>query len=380
MKFKKTPLFGQDSSPQNTSNILALCGTFLFWLIFVICMIFIKPNSQKPKYKEIQIILTQDFVAEKSDKNQESEKSQIQKAQESKLQNEQQIQEQTVKNEKTDKTDKIANTEQKQDNVKQPVQNENPKKQTQTRQNQQQRQQKENIPQKTENILPLTQTEPIEYAKSVEDLMAEQLSQKSRKNKPDWDSIFPDDEVTNENETPQPPIQKIPLEQSSVSGSAGETVLAGSPVRSESKKDDIQHKTSAETSTALGNIANPNSVNNSEKDKSQSQTGNKSETESNDNDNIEWASGKKRKLLNPKVPEIELESDAQSTIDNNLSVTITFTVTESGNVLPNSIKITPASMLSELVRKQIIDQISVWRFETADSVAVAEVKHNIVKK
>lgn len=377
MKFKKTPLFGQDSSPQNTSNILALCGTFLFWLIFVICMIFIKPNSQKPKYKEIQIILTQDFVAEKSDKNQKSEKSQIQKAQESKLQNEQQIQEQTAKTDKTDKIDKIANTEQKQDNVKQPVQNENPKKQTQTRQNQQQRQQKENIPQKAENISPLTQTEPIEYAKSPEDLWAEQLSQKSRKNKPDWDSVFPDDEVKSENEAPQTPVQKIPLEQSSFSDTAGEPVQAGNPVISEPKKDDIQQKTSDETSTALRNIANPNSANNSAKNKSQSQPENKSETESND-DNIEWKGGKKRKLLNPS--EIELTSDAQSTIDNNLSVTITFTVTESGNVLPNSIKITPASMLSELVRKQIIDQISVWRFESADSVAVAEVKHNIVKK
>lgn len=338
MKFKKTPLFGQDSSPQNTSNILALCGTFLFWLIFVICMIFIKPNSQKPKYKEIQIILTQDFVAEKSDKNQESEKSQIQKTQESKLQNEQQIQEQTAKVEeiiKTEQTPKIA--EQKQE----------------------------------------TPPEPVDYAKSVEELMAEQFKPKAQTDEFNWeffDEPSVEEEPQNSPQNSQPTVENV---QSSFSGSAGKTVQASNPVISEFKKDDIQQKTSDETSTALRNIANPNSANNSAKNKSQLQPENKSETESND-DNIEWKGGKKRKLLNPS--EIELTSDAQSTIDNNLSVTITFTVTESGNVLPNSIKITPASMLSELVREQIIDQISVWRFEPADSVAVAEVKHNIVKK
>ena len=58
MKFKKIPLFGQDSSPQNTSNILALGGTAFLWVVFLLCMIFVKPKVQKPKYKEIQIVLT----------------------------------------------------------------------------------------------------------------------------------------------------------------------------------------------------------------------------------------------------------------------------------------------------------------------------------
>lgn len=367
MKFKKTPLFGQDSSPQNTSNILALCGTFLFWLIFVICMIFIKPNSQKPKYKEIQIILTQDFVAEKSDKNQKSEKSQIQKAQESSLQTgQQQIPEQPAKVEeiiKTEQTPKIA--EQKQEIANKPVQKETPKTQTQPKQ----------IQQKQE-----TPPEPVEYAKSVDELMAEQFKPKAQTDEFNWDFFDEpsvEEETQNSPQNSQPTVENV---QSSFLGSAGEPVQAGSPVISVSKKDDIQQETSAETSKALGNIANPNSANNSAKDKSQSQTENKSETNIDDNDNIEWASGKKRKLLKPEIAEIELSSDAQSTIDNNLSVTITFTVTESGNVLPNSIKITPAAMLSERVRKQIIDQISLWRFEPADSVADAEFDYRIKNK
>ena len=66
MKFKKIPLFGQDSSPQHTSNILALIGTLTFWLFFLICMIFIKQKPQKPKFKEIQIVLPQDFSTQKN--------------------------------------------------------------------------------------------------------------------------------------------------------------------------------------------------------------------------------------------------------------------------------------------------------------------------
>lgn len=64
-KFKGTPLFGQDSSPQNTSNILALIGTALLWLTFLICAIFIKPSVKKPKYKEVQIVLSSTPVKEK---------------------------------------------------------------------------------------------------------------------------------------------------------------------------------------------------------------------------------------------------------------------------------------------------------------------------
>ncbi|MBQ1709677.1 MAG: hypothetical protein II032_00975, partial [Treponema sp.] len=65
-KFKGTPLFGQDSSPQNTSNILALIGTALLWLTFLICAIFIKPSVKKPKYKEVQIVLSSTPVKEKA--------------------------------------------------------------------------------------------------------------------------------------------------------------------------------------------------------------------------------------------------------------------------------------------------------------------------
>ena len=43
------------------------------------------------------------------------------------------------------------------------------------------------------------------------------------------------------------------------------------------------------------------------------------------------------------------------------------------------ITITPAAILSELVRSEIVDQISRWRFEAADYSAYAEFEYKIVK-
>lgn len=371
MKFKKTPLFGQDSSPQNTSNILALCGTFLFWLIFVICMIFIKPNSQKPKYKEIQIILTQDFVAEKSDKNQKSEKSQIQKAQESKLQNEQQIQEQTAKVEeiiKTEQTPKIA--EQKQEIANKPVQKETPKTQTQQKQPQ-----PKQIQQKQE-----TPPEPVEYAKSVDELMAEQFKPKAQTDEFNWDFFdepFVEEEPQNSPQNSQPTVENV---QSSFSGSAG--IAAGEdskPRTSENQKKAIPQESSEVTRSTLNSIARTNFQGNLS-DGLTSQIDIPTEKGDDGSVKLKMSNGKTRSLWKPKEPNIPLTKTAANTIDGSKSVRITFTVTESGNVLPNSIKITPASMLPEIVRNEISKEISSWQFEPADYVAVAELVYNINKE
>ncbi len=68
-KFKGTPLFGQDSSPQNTSFILGLIGTGIFWFLLLICALLIKPVQKKPKYKEVQIVLSSTPKKEKSAEN-----------------------------------------------------------------------------------------------------------------------------------------------------------------------------------------------------------------------------------------------------------------------------------------------------------------------
>ena len=57
-KFKDTPLFGPDSNPQNTSSKLGIIGTAIFWLLVLIFLAVAKPLESKPKYKEVQIVLS----------------------------------------------------------------------------------------------------------------------------------------------------------------------------------------------------------------------------------------------------------------------------------------------------------------------------------
>ena len=65
---------------------------------------------------------------------------------------------------------------------------------------------------------------------------------------------------------------------------------------------------------------------------------------------------------------------------NLLNQLLIFKVVESGNVPQNEIQITPASILTEIVKSEIIEQISRWRFEAANYIAFAEFDYKIVKQ
>ena len=91
------------------------------------------------------------------------------------------------------------------------------------------------------------------------------------------------------------------------------------------------------------------------------------------------SNGSSRALLEPSKPVINLSDAASMTIDGSRKVVIKFRVVESGNVPRAEISITPASILSELVRNEIKDQVSKWRFEAADYSATAEFEYKIVK-
>ena len=205
MRFKKIPLFGQDSSPQHTSNILALIGTLTFWLFFLICMIFIKPKPQKPKFKEIQIVLSQDFTTQKTTPTKE-DKSENQK-ESSKMQETQKTEEivKPVQNEVPQiETSQVTETVTKAPETKNAVPNKTePKTVQKTQAESKPAEQKapeitkpktapitESKPvQKTESV---QNAEPVEYAKSVEELMAEQMNSKKKTNDFNWD-MFEDD-------------------------------------------------------------------------------------------------------------------------------------------------------------------------------------------
>lgn len=397
MKFKKIPLFGQDSSPQHTSNILALIGTLTFWLFFLICMIFIKQKPQKPKFKEIQIVLSQDFTTQKTTPTKE-DKSENQK-EPSKMQETQKTEEivKTVQNEVPQiETSQVTETVTKAPETKNAVPNKTePKTVQKTQAESKLAEQKapENTKPKTAPITeskPVQKTEsvqnaePVEYAKSVEELMAEQMNSKKKTNDFNWD-MFEDDinEDNQDNVYTQFQNNSVETQKSTFSGEAGVAAEQNvSSIKSETvqkEKNASTQKTSSSTANALAKISNTSfkgKVENGIIGQTEVQT----ETNQDGHVKLKMSNGDTRALLEPTQPVINLSQNAASTIDGSRTVKIRFKVVESGNVPQNEIQITPASILTEIVKSEIIEQISRWRFEAADYIAFAEFDYKIVKQ
>ena len=397
MRFKKIPLFGQDSSPQHTSNILALIGTFTFWLFFLICMIFIKQKPQKPKFKEIQIVLSQDFTTQKTTPTKE-DKSENQK-EFSKMQETQKTEEivQPVQNEVPQiETSQVTETVTKAPETKNAVPNKTePKTVQKTQAESKPAEQKapENTKPKTAPITeskPVQKTEsvqnaePVEYAKSVEELMAEQMNSKKKTNDFNWD-MFEDDmnEDNQDNVYTQFQNNSVETQKSTFSGEAGVAAEQNvSSIKSETvqkEKNASTQKTSNSTANALAKISNTSfkgKVENGIIGQTEVQT----ETNQDGHVKLKMSNGDTRALLEPTQPVINLSQNAASTIDGSRTVKIRFKVVESGNVPQNEIQITPASILTEIVKSEIIEQISRWRFEAANYIAFAEFDYKIVKQ
>ena len=397
MRFKKIPLFGQDSSPQHTSNILALIGTLTFWLFFLICMLFIKQKPQKPKFKEIQIVLSQDFTTQKTTPTKE-DKSENQK-ESSKMQETQKTEEivQPVQNEVPQiETSQVTETVTKAPETKNAVPNKTePKTVQKTQAESKLAEQKtpENTKPKTAPITeskPVQKTEsvqnaePVEYAKSVEELMAEQMNSKKKTNDFNWD-MFEDDmnEDNQDNVYTQFQNNSVETQKSTFSGEAGVAAEQNvSSIKSETvqkEKNASTQKTSNSTANALAKISNTSfkgKVENGIIGQTEVQT----ETNQDGHVKLKMSNGNTRALLEPTQPVINLSQNAASTIDGSRTVKIRFKVVESGNVPQNEIQITPASILTEIVKSEIIEQISRWRFEAANYIAFAEFDYKIVKQ
>ena len=216
--------------------------------------------------------------------------------------------------------------------------------------------------------------------------MAEQMTSKKQQKEFDWDSMFDDsDETESFQNDSYEQTKKIPQNtenvQSSFSGAAGIAAEnTSSAVKSEtSQKQDVQQKTSRQTTSSLERIMNTSFVGQMSNGV-QSQTNIQTSVSNDGHVKLKMSNGHTRSLLEPSEPKIILSQNAASTIDGSRTVKIRFKVVESGNVPVNEIQITPASMLTQIVRNEIIEQISKWRFESADYVAFAEFDYKIIKQ
>ena len=361
-KFKGTPLFGQDSSPHNTSFILGLIGTGIFWFLLLICALLIKPVQKKPKYKEVQIVLSSTSVKEKA-----KESSAPAQAASEPLPASSETPVAPANEESTfpvQKSSAPAKTE--------PAKTQDSK------------------PSKTQLTKPVEKkvaapspapTEPTIY-KSVEELMAEQMATK-KSSSSDYDPwvAMEDDFEENTNETSSNQNTIVNNTTPAFEGTAAQTVAKDEPETSSSSSSSTEKKQTASSGTIkdLSSIKSQTYAGGNAANGIEAETNVKTTNSGSGKVEMVMSNGSSRALLDPSKPVINLSDAASMTIDGSRKVVIQFRVVESGNVPRAEILITPESILSELVRNEIKDQVSKWRFEAADDSATAEFEYKIVK-
>jgi len=377
----KYPLFGQDSVPQYTSRILSIVGTAVFWLIFLIVMICIKPVPKKPKYKEVQIVLSQvpqnlkqPEPVQAPEPAESAMKSDVKEEFQPEI-----ITEPVTKSEPVEKEVSKPEVKQKQEpapkveTVKQTVPKEQPKKAVENPPKPKTEPKKEVIKtDKTESkskTQPVMQPEPTFTGEYVDPMEAfEAQTSKSKKKDFDWSAFddISDSESDKSNEPVEKYVAKKPAE-SSFSGNAGEVKNSTTQKSTTSSTNSNNTKTTTKgTNTALADIENTKGKTNTATEGKAVESNAAVTTDS--NSNLKWSNGASRKMIMPKNPKLDVSKENQSKV-NYSEVGITFTVNADGYVSRSSISTNPP--ISQSVLDEISEQIAEWWFSPGEGNATA---------
>ena len=359
--------------------------TVFIWLVIFISLVVIKPTQKEPKYKEIQIVLDsvkkiekkENLTTEKKDILAKNQKENQQVAKTEPKENKENIEQKVeipvppVEKQKVEPKKEVQNkivekipekkVAEKQKEVKKPAAKPVEKK-------------VESKPaEKPAPIKEVSKTEPVKYAKSVEDLMEEQFEDKKSVEDFDWDSMFGDDSDSNTSSE----TKKITTKNTTTGTAGSVSESQNAVVSSTTKSNNTSQKVSESTSGKLSQISNAEFVgksNISEKTSVETSVG------SNGKVSVKMQNGQSRVLLSPSEPKIYISEEGAKLIEGSVTVVINFTVLESGTVPSGEISITPASLLPSTVRNEIVSQLSKWRFEADDFAALARLEFSIVKK
>ena len=378
INYKGTPLLGEDSNPQHTSEFFAIAGTVLFWLLFTIFSFVIKPQPEKPKYKEVQIVLSSTPVVQKTEEAPAPAEAASASAASSESVVEQVVETPVVETPapKVETTPVVKETPPAPKTVEKKVEPPKPKAQPKP-------EPKKEAPkaqtQKTQTPAPANKVEPVEPIEYAVDPMEAFAAQTAKKPKQEFDWSQFDDEPAVEQSAVQ--VKTVQNNTPAFSGTAGTAdPVAEQKVTSSTSNNNLKSQSaSSSTSSALEGIKNSSFKGNAANGV-QSETSVKSKTSGSGKVEMEMSNGRSRALISPAKPVINLSAQAAATIDSSITVTIRFRVVEAGNVPRAEIAITPESTLHQLVRDEIRNQISTWRFEPADYAATATFEYKIVKQ
>lgn len=373
--FKGTPLFGMDSSPHYTSKILAIVGTAVLWLIFLICMFCIKFNNKEKEFKEVKIILSSTPLqkvevdtapALAASGAQSSESTETQTSAESSAPAAEQ---------------KVAEQQTPAKPVEKPVEK-TPAKQNEKTQSKPAAQQKPAAPAKTQTPQQEVKSAPQPFVPSGVDLtdgvdFGTKTSNGSKSSVPDW---FYKDDFDDASAQISSTQNKVST-SSSATGTAGTTTSSNQSTKqsSQSTNQNTQSTTaSSSTRSALEGIATTK-FQGSASNGVTSESAVKAKLSGNGQYLMEMKGGESRFLLSPKEPKIDLSPEACKTINLSLDVTISFKVTPEGNISESSIVFSPSAILSDIVEKEIKNTLATWIFESAPNTSQASFDYHIKK-
>ncbi len=368
ISYKGTPLFGEDSNPSHTSEFFAIAGTLLFWLIFILCAFVIKPGDKKPKYKEVQIVLSSTPVVQKTEEAPAPAEQAASTASPVSSQTEQpQPEVAAVKAEPVKESPAPAKS--------QPVKNTSTAAKTKPAAKPKTESKSTAKTAATKPAAEKKAAEPVEYALDPMEAFAQQTKQQPKKEF-DW-SQFDEEETSTSNTTSAP--KTVSSNVPAFEGAAGTAASSESTaVKSSSSTSTNKNSTaSSSTSSALKGIKNSTYTGKAQNGVS-SETNVKAKTSGSGKVEMEMSNGHTRALLDPTEPVINIPPELYHLIDSSRTVSISFTVVNSGNV--TNVKITPESSLHSSIRQEIIGQLLFWRFEPADYSATASFEYKIVKR
>lgn len=376
INYKGTPLLGEDSNPQHTSEFFAIAGTVLFWLIFTIFSFAIKPQPKKPEYKEVQIVLSSTPVVQKTEEAPAPAEAAAASAASSESVVEQVVETPVVET-PVPKVEPapVKETPPAPKPVEKKVETPKPKAQPKS-------EPKKEAPktqtQKTQTPAPAKKAEPVEQV-LYQDPMEAFNNQTKKQAKKDFDWSMLDDEPAETQAASQ--TKTVTSKEPAFSGTAGtsSTTATEKVTSSTTTSTSKSQSASSSTSKSLEGIKNSSFKGNAANGV-QSETSVKAAQSGSGKVVMEMSNGRSRALLDPAKPVINLSAQAAATIDSSITVTIKFRVVEAGNVPRAEITITPESTLHQLVRDEIRNQISTWRFEPDDLAATATFEYKIVKQ
>ena len=352
----KQPLFGQDSSPHQTSMFLSGIITLIGWIIFCVLSLVIKIKPQTPQYKEVQIVLSSTPIADP-----EPVEGLVEEAAATA--------EESVVAEPVEAPVAEAKVEAPKESPAPAKPQTKPQTQTKT----------QSQPAKPVTPAPKT-TDPskkvdfdnMTYATDYSDFSFNNSSSSSSSSSFDWSQF---DDSDTENVQVSQKVDKV-TNSSSISGSSASTSTATQRQTSSSSSSQQKQTPAASSSTSNAAAAIKNTTGSTSSSSSPSTSSSSSQKFSSDLD-ISWNGGVTRKQIGSLT--IDLKDSGSDIKEKKTTVTIEFTVDEKGYTIAGTIKITPESILPERVRKEVISEISKWRFIEGPSRSVATFEYTIVK-